>query len=74
MQTLQPLAVHMLQQPPSDNEKIKTVCLHGSLLVASYFNPAIVKREYAGVRNILVGITKLGMSDVLRRISFQCDK
>ncbi|GFY05526.1 transposable element Tcb2 transposase [Trichonephila clavipes] len=58
----------MFQQEPF--QTFKLVCMHGNLFIASHFSHAIVERDYAGVRNMLVRITpKLVCIDVLRRIS-----
>ncbi|GFX71943.1 transposable element Tcb2 transposase [Trichonephila clavipes] len=64
----------MLEQEPSHGDKIKLICIHESLFVASHLYHAIFDRGYAGVRNMMVEITKIGPERcVLRRISFQCD-
>ncbi|GFX11861.1 hypothetical protein TNCV_2996451 [Trichonephila clavipes] len=38
----------MFEQEPSHGDKIKLVCMHG--FIASYFNQAIVERDYAVIK------------------------
>ncbi|GFX97661.1 hypothetical protein TNCV_3065491 [Trichonephila clavipes] len=36
-------------------------CMHGSMFVTSHFSHSIIERDYASLRNMLVGITKIGL-------------